>query len=70
MDLHLRPCESPAALLSPVVRLGPRTSVIEALATMHRAGARLVVVESDGRSVGIVATTDLMEPLTDEPAGL
>lgn len=70
MDLHLRPAEPVSALLTPVVRLAPRSGVIDALATMHRAGARLAVVESDGRPVGLVSTKDLVEPLTGELADL
>ncbi|MBM4109387.1 MAG: DUF21 domain-containing protein [Phycisphaerae bacterium] len=66
LDLALWPQKPLGDLLTPAGRLTPRMPVMDALAEMHRIGAGLAVVESDGKPVGLVTTKDLVEPLTGD----
>lgn len=66
LDLALWPQKTLGDLMSPAARLTPRMPVTDALSEMHRVGAGLAVVESDGKPVGLVTTKDLVEPLTGD----
>ena len=46
--------------------LGPEVSAREALARIRSQGARLAIVERDGRPIGVVSPKDLFEPLMGE----
>lgn len=66
LELFMDRTRDPRDLVVPVPRANPRTSAREALAMLRDFGARMIVVESRGRVVGIATAKDLVEPLTGE----
>lgn len=71
LDLYAQTKKPVADLVTPALRLRPETPARDALAALHRAKARIAIVEdASGRAVGIVTPKDLIEPLTGELLGL
>ncbi len=64
--LALDPGEPAVSLMGPVVTVDPASNVLDALSAMSRAGARLAVVGTADRPLGVVTAKDLIEPLTGE----
>jgi putative hemolysin len=66
IDLHLNPKASPRDLLAEPARLSPEMPVTRAIAELSMSDARMGIVESAGRPIGLVTAKDLFEPLTGE----
>lgn len=66
LELFMDRSRELSALIRPVPRTGGRTPAREALAMLRDAQARMIVVESRGRAIGIATAKDLVEPLTGE----
>lgn len=70
-DLHTRPDQSVAQLMTPPVRVKAQTPARDALLAIRRARTGVAIVEdASGRPVGLVTIKDLIEPLTGEIADL
>jgi CBS domain containing-hemolysin-like protein len=63
-DLFVRPGAPILAMSLPPARLPARMTLAEALRKVREAAVPVGVVEEDGRPVGFVTVTDLIEPLT------
>jgi CBS domain containing-hemolysin-like protein len=66
VEAALNPEAEVRELVRPTVRLNPGLSAREALARIRSEGARLAIVERDGRPLGVVSPKDLFEPLMGE----
>ncbi|MCH9058740.1 MAG: CBS domain-containing protein, partial [Planctomycetes bacterium] len=68
LDAYLDTGENWAALAREPARLGPETTVREALKALGESPARVGIVEQDGRPIGLITGKDLVEPLIGEVA--
>ena len=68
LDAYLDTGENWAALVREPARLGPETTVREALKALGESPARVGIVEKDGRPIGLITGKDLVEPLIGEVA--
>lgn len=66
LDLRIRPDSPLKELMLEPARLRSDTPVLEAVAAVRAAHARVGIVERDGRPIGLVTIKDLAEPLTGE----
>jgi putative hemolysin len=66
IDLYINAKASPKQLMLTPARLTPEMTGHQALKLLRETQARIGIVESDGKPVGLVTTKDLVEPLTGE----
>lgn len=68
LDAYLNSAKDWTSLTREPARLGPETTVREALEALREAPARVGIVEQDGRPIGLITGKDLVEPLIGEVA--
>lgn len=68
IDLYVEPRRSVAELIAEPARMAPSTDLITAARRLTDCGARVGVVERNGRPIGLVTPRDLFEPLTGKLA--